>query len=153
MLTNHGSSGIVCMISLHFNIAICYRLICLFIILHITNFYATFYCYHFSVRYPKVFWNLSKYVPLVLSQLAHFTKPFPQRQAARTTQIGSYVITTNRRLYGSISQIFLLYKTWGYYNKCDSTKSMGTYYWYVKIPQCGVRSMGQKILLFVFNNI
>ena len=40
-------------------------------------------------------------------------------------------------MQSNISQILLLYKTWGYYNKFDSTQSMGAYYWYVKIPQCG----------------
>ena len=34
-------------------------------------------------------------------------------------------------------QILLLHKTWGYYNIFDSKKSMGAYYWYFKIPQCG----------------
>ena len=31
-----------------------------------------------------------------------------------------------------MSQILLLHKTRGYYNKIDSTKSVGAYYWYVK---------------------
>ena len=38
--------------------------------------------------------------------------------------ISSCVITTNCSLYSNISQILLLYKTWGYYNKFDSMKSL-----------------------------
>ena len=34
-------------------------------------------------------------------------------------------ITTNCWLYSNISQILLLYKTWVYYNKFDSVKSLG----------------------------
>ena len=49
--------------------------------------------------------------------------------------INSYIMTTNFRLYNNISQILLLYKTWGYYNKFYSTKSLRVYYWYVKILQ------------------
>ena len=40
-------------------------------------------------------------------------------------------------MYSNISQIFLLYKTWGYHNKFVSTKSLGVYYWCVKIPRYG----------------
>ena len=53
---------------------------------------------------------------------------FPVRWAARTPQISSWVITTHCRLYSNISQILLLYKTWRYYNKFDSTKSLGVHY-------------------------
>ena len=35
-----------------------------------------------------------------------------------------------------------------YHNKCDSTKSMGTYYWCVRIPQCGYMKHGLKHILF-----
>ena len=44
--------------------------------------------------------------------------------------------TTNWRLYSNMSQILLLYTEWGYYNKFDSIKSLGVYYWYVKMPRC-----------------
>ena len=40
--------------------------------------------------------------------------------------------------------IFHKYKTWGYYNKFDSIKSLRVCYWYVKIPQinnAGIWSM------------
>ena len=40
-------------------------------------------------------------------------------------------------MYINISQIFLLHKTWWYYNKMDSTKSLGVGCWCVKIAQCG----------------
>ena len=62
---------------------------------------------------------------------------FPQWRAAPTLQISSWVITTPCRLYSNISQILLLYKTWRYYNKFDSTKSLGVRYRCVKIPRCG----------------
>ena len=42
----------------------------------------------------------------------------------------------------------LLHKTWWYYNKFDSTKSLGVYYWYVKIPQCGYVEQGLKDFAF-----
>ena len=42
-----------------------------------------------------------------------------------------------RAVDSSSSQILLLYKTWRYYNKFDSMKSLGLRYRYVKIPQCG----------------
>ena len=57
-------------------------------------------------------------------------------------------MTTNCRLYSNISQILLLYKTWGNYNKFDSMKSLGVCYWYVKIPQCGY--MGHALQLIRF---
>ena len=40
-------------------------------------------------------------------------------------------------MYSNISQILLLYKVLGYYNKFDSRKSLEVYYWYVKKPRCG----------------
>ena len=43
---------------------------------------------------------------------------------------------TNCRLYSHISQILMLYKTWGYYIKFDSTISLGVYYWCVRMTQC-----------------
>ena len=51
--------------------------------------------------------------------------------AGRTTpsQPGHYPL--------NISQIFLLYKTWGCYNWFDSAKSLGVCHWCAKIPQCG----------------
>ena len=58
---------------------------------------------------------------------------FPQRWAARTPYISSWVITINCRLY---SKHCCYKKTWGYLNKFDSTKSLGLCYWCVKIPQC-----------------
>ena len=67
--------------------------------------------------------------------------------AAQTTYIGSEVIT-NCRLYSYISQILLLYKTWRYYNKFVSTKSLGVYYWCVKIPQCGYMEHGLYYVTF-----
>ena len=37
----------------------------------------------------------------------------------------SWVTTTNCRLYCNFAQLLLLCQTWGYYNKLDSTKSLG----------------------------
>ena len=51
-------------------------------------------------------------------------------------------------MYSNISQILLLYKTWGYYNKFDSRKSLGVYYWCGKIPQCGYMEHGLKDIKF-----
>ena len=73
---------------------------------------------------------------------------FPWRWAARTTCISSNVMTTNFRLYNNISQILLLYKTWGYHNKFYSTKSLGVNQWYVKIPQCRYMEHGFKNVAF-----
>ena len=50
---------------------------------------------------------------------------FPQAVSSPNTVISSWVITTNCRLYSNISQILLLYKTWGYHNNFDSTRSSG----------------------------
>ena len=47
-------------------------------------------------------------------------------------------------MYSNISQILLLYKTWWYYNKFYSTKSLGVRYRCVKIPQCGLMEHGLK---------
>ena len=44
--------------------------------------------------------------------------------------------------------ILLLYKTWWYYNKFHSTKSLGVCYWCVKIPQCGYMEHGSKHITF-----
>ena len=41
----------------------------------------------------------------------------------------------NNRLCSNISQILLLYKVWGYYNKFYSMKSLGIYHWYVRLPR------------------
>ena len=57
-------------------------------------------------------------------------------------------ITTHCRLYSNISQILLLYKTWRYHNKFDSTKSLGLHYRCVKIPQCGYMEHGLKDIVF-----
>ena len=51
-------------------------------------------------------------------------------------------------MYSNISQILLLYKTWWYYNKFDSTKSLGVCYWSVKIPQCSYMGLGLKLIMF-----
>ena len=51
-------------------------------------------------------------------------------------------------MYTHISQLLLLYKTWRYYNKFDSTKSLGVYYWCVKIPQCRYMENGLKYITF-----
>ena len=61
--------------------------------------------------------------------------------------------TTNCRLYSNISQIVLLYKTWGYYNKFESTKSWGLCYWYVKMPWCGCMEHGLEYITFYVQNI
>ena len=45
----------------------------------------------------------------------------------------SHVMRTNFLLYGNISAL----QNMGYYNKLNFTKSLGVYYWYVKMPQCG----------------
>ena len=50
-------------------------------------------------------------------------------------------------MYSNISQILLLYKTWQYYNKFDSTKSVGVHYRCVKIPQCGYMEHGLKDII------
>ena len=60
----------------------------------------------------------------------------------------SWVITTHCRLYSNTSQIFLLYETWRYYNKFDSTKSSGVHCRCVKITQCGYMEHGLKGIPF-----
>ena len=50
--------------------------------------------------------------------------------------------------YTTNCQILLLYKTWRYYNKFDSTKSLGVCYWCVKLPQCGCMEHGLKHITF-----
>ena len=42
----------------------------------------------------------------------------------------------------------LLYKIWGYYNRFDSMKSLGLYYWYVKMPRCGCVHHGLEYITF-----
>ena len=74
---------------------------------------------------------------------------FPWLWTARATYISSSVIPTNCRLHSNILQILVLYKTGGYYNKFDSTKSLGMYYWNVKIPaQCGYMERRLKHITF-----
>ena len=51
-------------------------------------------------------------------------------------------------MYSNISQIMLLYKTWRYYNKFDSPKSLGVCYWCVRIRQCGYMEHGLKHISF-----
>ena len=56
--------------------------------------------------------------------------------------------TTNCWLYSNISQILLLYKVWGFYYKFDSMKSLGVYYWHVKMPRCGCVEHGLEYITF-----
>ena len=51
-------------------------------------------------------------------------------------------------MHSNISQILLLYETWRYYNKFDSTKSLGVRYRCVKIPQCGKMEHGLRYIAF-----
>ena len=52
-------------------------------------------------------------------------------------------------MYGNISQILLLYKTWVYfYNKFDSMTLLGVCYWCVKMPQCRYMGHGLKLNTF-----
>ena len=74
--------------------------------------------------------------------------------AAWTLYISSWVTTTGCQLYSNISQILLLYKTWGYCNKFDTTKLLGVCYWCVKIPQCRYMKHGLKhIKIYVQKHI
>ena len=77
-----------------------------------------------------------------------FSQLFPLAVSSRTTYIISYVRTTNYRLYSNISQKCLLYKTWGFYNKFESMKSLGLCYWYVKMPRCGCVEYGLEYITF-----
>ena len=52
------------------------------------------------------------------------------------------------QLYSNISQILLLYQVWGYNNKFDFTKSLGVYYWSVKMPRCGCVEHGLEYIMF-----
>ena len=51
-------------------------------------------------------------------------------------------------MYNNISQILQLYKVLGYYDKFDSLKSLGVYYWYVKMARCGYVGHGLEYLSF-----
>ena len=65
-----------------------------------------------------------------------------------TTYISSLARTTNCRLYSNNSQIWLLHKTWGYYNEFESMKSLPVCCWYVKMPQCGCVEHGLAYITF-----
>ena len=65
-----------------------------------------------------------------------------------TIHISPQVRTTNCQMYTNISQILLLNKTWGYYSKFDSMKSLQVCYWYVKIPQSGYMEHGSEYITF-----
>ena len=57
------------------------------------------------------------------------------------------------QLYSNMSQILLLYKTWGYYNKFESMKSLGVCYQYIKMPRCGCVEHGLRYnTLYVWNH-
>ena len=58
----------------------------------------------------------------------------------------NYQLTVVEQFFASITAT----QNMGYYNKFDSTKSMGAYCYYVKIPQCGYMEHGLKILRFLF---
>ena len=62
----------------------------------------------------------------------------------------TYIISkpTNWQLFSSISQVWLLYETWGYYNKFESMKSLWVCYWYVKMSQCGCVEHGLAYITF-----
>ena len=98
-------------------------------------------------------WQLSVNTPshqkehiheLLLSNSPISQRFSPSGWAARISYISSKVITNNYWLHSIISQVLLLYKTWGYHNKFDSTESLWVYYWYVKIPQCRYMENGIK---------
>ena len=63
-------------------------------------------------------------------------------------QISLEARTTNCRLNSNISQIWLLYETWGIIKKFDSMESLGVCYWYVRIPQCGYMEQGLAPITF-----
>ena len=42
----------------------------------------------------------------------------------------------------------MLYKVWEYHNKFGFMKSLGVYYWYVKMPQCGCVEHGLEYITF-----
>ena len=48
----------------------------------------------------------------------------------------------------ALYSILLLYKIWGYQNKFNSAKSLGVYYWCVKIPQRSCLESGLKYITF-----
>ena len=48
----------------------------------------------------------------------------------------------------NVSQMLLVYKTWGYYSKFEPMKSMRIYYWYIKVPQCGYMGHGLRNITF-----
>ena len=51
-------------------------------------------------------------------------------------------------MYSNISQILLLYKTWGHYNKFEPSRSLGVCYWCVEISKCGYMGHGLKLIIF-----
>ena len=53
-------------------------------------------------------------------------------------------------MYSNISQILLLYKTWGYYNEFDSAKPWGYVTDVPKYHNAGIWSKDQTILRFMF---
>ena len=87
---------------------------------------------------------------VILPQLSCFKNIFPLAVSSRTTYISLKTGTTNCRFYSDISQILLLYKVWGYYNKFDSMTSLGVYYWYIKIPRCWCAEHGLEYITFYF---
>ena len=44
---------------------------------------------------------------------------------------------------------YLLYKVWGYYNKFATLKSLGVYYYYVKMPRWGCEEHGLENIMFI----
>ena len=75
---------------------------------------------------------------------------FTQRWAARTKLINLQVRTTNCRLYSNISQILLLYKTWGIITNLTlwNWNPWGICYWYVEVPQFGYMEHGLEYITF-----
>ena len=60
---------------------------------------------------------------------------------------------TNFQLYSNIFTNIAALQNTGCYNKFDSTKSSGVYYWYAKIPQCGYKEHGLKDIVLYVKNI
>ena len=79
----------------------------------------------YSYRSPVVSWQ-------GLIVLYHNSFSPSGEQPKQRLLISLEVRTTNCRLYSNISQILLLCKTWGYYNKFDIIKPFRGCYRYVK---------------------
>ena len=103
----------------------------------VISFYVVIYYIIISYCYISILWR--NHIDLSLDD-------FPLSGEQPEQRLIAHISYNHQQFYSNISKILLLPKTWGNYNKLNSTKSLRVCYWYVWITQCGYMEHGLRYL-------